>query len=104
MRSHRADMTARLARAFAGMVLGGFVWAAAAPPPVQAGTKIVDVGPDGTLTFGDRESGTDTTTVSVGDRVEWDWVSGFHSPPGTLAPETWDSLPRATPFSFSHTF
>src|SRR5439155_2686617 len=54
--------------------------------------------------FRDRESGTGTTTVNVGDTVQWDWVSGFHSTTGGSGPEAWDSLPQRTPFSFSHTF
>src|SRR5207237_1956350 len=56
--------------------LGALVLAA----QLGAATKTVLVGPDGTLTFRDMESGTDTTTVTAGDRVQWEWVSGFHSP------------------------
>src|SRR5437867_2822296 len=55
--------------------LGALVLAA----QLGAATKTVLVGPDGTLTFRDMESGTDTTTVTAGDRVQWQWVSGFHS-------------------------
>src|SRR5438093_1288212 len=69
-----------------------------------AATKAVLVGPDGTLTFRDMESGTDTTTVTAGDRVQWQWVSGFHSTSRFDAPETWDSGVQSAPFSFSRRF
>jgi len=80
--------------------LGALVLAA----QLGAATKTVLVGPDGTLTFRDMESGTDTTTVTAGDRVQWEWVSGFHSTTRVDAPETWDSGVQPAPFSFSRRF
>ena len=80
--------------------LGAVVLAA----ELGAATKTVLVGPDGTLTFRDMESGTDTTTVTAGDRVQWQWVSGFHSTSRFDAPETWDSGVQSAPFSFSRRF
>ncbi len=70
----------------------------------SAATKIVDVGPGNMLVFVDEESGTDTTTVSVGDTVEWRWMSSGHSTTRTVSPEGWDSGIRDAPFAFSHQF
>lgn len=69
-----------------------------------AAKRTVLVGPDGTLTFRDPESATVTTTVTVGDDVEWQWVSGSHSTARLDAPETWSSGVHAAPFSFSRRF
>jgi len=70
----------------------------------SAVTKSVLVGPDNTLTFRDMESGDATTTVTAGDTVRWQWVSGTHSTTRLDAPETWDSGVQSTPFSFSRQF
>ena len=70
----------------------------------SAVTKSVLVGPDNTLTFRDMESGDSTTTVTAGDTVRWQWVSGTHSTTRLDAPETWDSGVQSTPFSFSRQF
>src|SRR5215831_3880017 len=72
--------------------------------PALAATKIVDVGPGSSLTFVDEDSGTDTTTISVGDTVEWRWMSSGHSTTRSEPPEAWDSGIQESPFSFSHTF
>ena len=72
--------------------------------PVPAATKIVDVGPGSSLTFVDEDSGTNTTTISVGDTVEWRWMSSGHSTTRSESPEAWDSGIQEAPFSFSHTF
>src|SRR5437867_11170130 len=80
--------------------LGALVLAA----QLGAATKAVLVGPDGTLTFRDMESGTDTTTVTAGDRVQWQWISGFHSTTRFDAPESWDAGTHLAPFSFSRSF
>jgi plastocyanin len=69
-----------------------------------AATKVIEAGPEGTLTFRDEESGSDTTTVMVGDTVEWRWMSSGHSTTRTDSPESWDSGVHAAPFTFSHTF
>src|SRR5207249_4789847 len=70
----------------------------------SAVTKTVLVGPDNTLTFRDMESGDSTTTVTAGDTVRWQWVSGMHSTTRLDAPETWDSGVQLTPSSFSRQF
>src|SRR5437762_13703283 len=67
-------------------------------------TKTVQVGSGNSLTFRDTASGTATTTINVGDIVQWDWSNGFHSTTGVTAPETWDSGPHAAPFSYTHQF
>lgn len=72
--------------------------------PAFPATKIVEVGPENTLTFRDQESGSDTTTVMVGDTVDWRWMSSGHSTTRTDSPESWDSGVQAAPFTFSHTF
>ena len=64
-----------------------------------AATKTVQVGPSGTLTFSPP-----AVTVDVGDTVEWQWMSGFHSTTRQQGAETWDSGAVATPHTFSHTF
>src|SRR5262245_42762733 len=53
----------------------------------EALTKTVQVGPGHTLTFLDTVSGTETTTINVGDIVQWDWVNGFHSTSGVTPAE-----------------
>ena len=72
--------------------------------PALAATKVVDVGPDDALVFVDEESRTDTTTISVGDTVEWRWMSSRHSTTRTDTQEGWDSSIQDAPFTFSHTF
>ena len=76
----------------------------------MAATRAVSVGPGLTHTFVDAVSGTSTSTIAVGDTVQWTWSSGFHSttsgPCGATtctADGKWDSGAHATPFSFSHT-
>lgn len=70
----------------------------------QAATRIVQVGPGGTLTFQDTVSGTNTTTIAAGDTVQWDWLTGFHSTTRATGPEAWDSGQQPPPFSFSRVF
>ncbi|TMA53372.1 MAG: hypothetical protein E6J75_15445, partial [Deltaproteobacteria bacterium] len=65
--------------------------------PVAAATKIVEVGPGGTLTFFDEESGTDTTTIMVGDTVKWVWQSSGHSTTRPESPEAWTSDVQTAP-------
>ena len=51
-----------------------------APTPTPAArTAIVNVGQGGGLNFVDQNSGSNTTTIQVGDTVRWNWVSGSHS-------------------------
>ena len=88
----------------AGAVLLSVVGAVLLTEPASAATKIVDVGPEGRLVFVDEESGTDTTTVTVGDTVQWMWQSSGHSTTRSEPPEAWDSGVQGFPFSFSHQF
>ncbi len=78
--------------------------------PVPAGPMaMVQVGPGGTFSFVDQKSGTSTTTIHVGDTVQWVWVSGFHSTTsgacsGACTPDgKWDSG-AGSGMQFSHTF
>ncbi len=88
-----------LCKALASAVIVLFV-----AQPGAAETKIVEVGPAGFLTFFDEDSGSDTTTIMVGDTVEWVWQSSGHSTTRTDSPETWDSDIQFAPFSFTHRF
>ena len=69
----------------------------------------VQVGPGGSMSFVDQQSGTSTTTIHVGDTVQWVWVSGFHSTTsgtcaGSCTPDgRWDSG-VGSGMTFSHTF
>jgi plastocyanin len=89
---------------FAGTVLLSVVGALLLAEPASATTKIVDVGPGGRLVFLDEEGGTDTTTVNVGDTVQWMWQSSGHSTTRSQSSESWDSDVQDFPFSFSHQF
>ena len=77
-------------------------------PPVGA-TRTVDVGPGGSMTFVDRQSSSSTSTISVGDTIQWVWVSGIHSTTsGTCTTSCtedgiWDSG-QGSGMTFSHTF
>jgi plastocyanin len=79
------------------------------PTPPAGTTRIVDVGPGGSMTFVDRVTGSSTTTISVGDTVNWIWQADIHSTTsGTCAavctPDgIWDSGVGAG-LNFSHTF
>ena len=78
-----------------------------APPGGQMAT--VQVGPGGSMSFMDQNSGTSTTTIHVGDTVRWVWISGFHSTTsgtcaGACTPDgKWDSG-VGSGMQFSHTF
>ncbi len=77
-------------------------------PPVGA-THTVDVGPGGGMTFVDRQSSSSTSTISVGDTIQWVWVSGVHSTTSGTCTTTcaedgiWDSG-QGSGMTFSHTF
>lgn len=78
--------------------------------PVPMGqTATVQVGPGGSMSFVDEQSGTSTTTIHAGDTVRWVWVSGFHSSTsgtcsGACTPDgKWDSG-SGSGMTFSHTF
>jgi plastocyanin len=85
------------------------VGATPTPTPPAGQTLIVDVGPGGSMTFVDRVSGNSTTTIQVGDTVNWIWVSDFHSTTSgtcttTCTPDgIWDSG-VGQGLTFSHTF
>jgi len=89
---------------------------AAAPSLARAATFVVNVGGSGYTTFVDQASGTNTTTIHVGDTVQWNWASGPHSvTSGTCEPGggygsactadgVWDSGVQNANFSYSRTF
>lgn len=80
-----------------------------ATPVPSNQTAMVQVGPGGSLSFVDQQSGTSTTTIHPGDTVQWVWVSGFHSTTsGTctgacVQDGRWDSG-AGSGMTFSHTF
>jgi len=60
--------------------------------------------------FVDSVSGTNVTTITVGETVTWVWSSGFHSTtsgacnPTCIQDGLWNSGQHSTPFTFMHTF
>jgi PKD repeat protein len=82
-----------------------------------AATFVVNVGQNGT-TFVDQASGTNTTTIHVGDTVQWNWGGsphsatsgtcqpggGYYGGGGCTADGVWDSGVHSAPYSFSRTF
>ena len=88
-----------------------------APCLAHAATFVVNVGASGNTTFIDQASGTNATTIHVGDTVQWNWMSGPHSvTSGTCQPgggpyggnctadNIWNSGVQSANFSFSRTF
>ena len=80
------------------------------PTPPVGGTRIVDMGPGGSMSFVDRQSNTNTSTIAVGDTIQWvgdpalphSTTSGTCA--GTCTPDgTWDSG-VGTGTTFSRTF
>jgi plastocyanin len=78
--------------------------------PTPNPNHIVFVGQGGT-NFVDSISGTNITTVHVGDTVEWQWVAGQHSTTsGDCSPTfctpsfKWDSQVHTPPHNFTFTF
>jgi PKD repeat protein len=75
----------------------------------QAATRTVEVGPGGSMTFRDEESHNSTSTINVGDTINWTF-DGFHSTTsgtcsGGCSPDgIWDSGDHGSGFSFSFTF
>jgi PKD repeat protein len=72
-------------------------------PPAQ--TRDVDIND---FFFRDRVSGNSTTTVDAGTKVEWHWVSGFHSTTSGPCPPcsgdgVWNSNSKSSG-TFDHTF
>ena len=83
----------------------------ATPTPMPGGgqTEMVQVGTGGGTVFVDQKSGTSTTTIHVGDTVQWVWVNGFHSTTsgscsGSCTPDgIWNSG-AGSGMTFTHTF
>jgi len=86
------------------------------PTPSTASTHIVNVGKGG-IFFSDAETGGSTSTIHVGDTVQWVWFSGPHSSTsgtctsggyadgGSCNPDgTWDSGVKSPTLTFSQTF
>ncbi|HEY6147798.1 MAG TPA: PKD domain-containing protein, partial [Thermoanaerobaculia bacterium] len=88
------------------------------PPPTGAVTRVVNVAPNGSNVFTDTVSGNTTTTIHVGDTVQWVFKGGPHSttsgtcsgPGGYYGDDVcdpsgeWDSGQRITNATYSHTF
>jgi plastocyanin len=76
------------------------------PPPGPI-TRIVAVGPGGSMNFVDEDSDNSTSTIQVGDTIRWEWAGGLphSSTSGTCCSGdgTWDSGIQSTG-SFEHTF
>lgn len=80
------------------------------PTPAPGGQmEMVQIGTGGGMVFVDQKSGTSTTTIHVGDTVQWVWVNGFHSTTsgtcsGTCTPDgIWNSGANSG-ITFTHTF
>ena len=79
------------------------------PTPPGAAVRTVQVGPGGGMSFVDSQSGNSTSTINVGDTIEWVWVSGFHSTTSGTCTATcsgdgiWDSG-VGSGMTFRHTF
>jgi len=79
---------------------------AATPTPPPAAAHNVTVGPGGSNSFRDSQSGGSTTTIRAGETVTWTWAAGLHSTTsGTCCTGdgTWNSGTKSSG-SFSHTF
>ncbi len=108
MRNSSLDRLPRLAAAL--LVL------AALPGLARAATFVVNVGGNGIPAFVDATSGTNATTIHVGDTVQWMWLSGPHSTSsgtctsggyygGACTPDNqWESGQHSAGYSFTHTF
>ena len=92
-------------------VFGALALAAGA----SAATFTVNVGAGGGTVFVDQTSGSSTTTIQIGDTVQWVWQSGPHSTTsgscvsdgyyGTCTPDgSWDGGQHSPPFTFTKTF
>jgi plastocyanin len=74
-------------------------------PTSPPATRTVNVGQGGT-NFVDQVSGTSTTTIHVGDTVNWVWASGPHSTTSGPCPPcsgdgNWDSGVNSSPHEFT---
>ena len=97
-----APVCRRLSLLVMAVILSGL------PAAALAATRAVHVGLGGSK-FVDEISNTSTSTIAVGDTVQWTWSFGFHSTTsGTCAGTCtadgkWDSGAHSSPFTFSHT-
>jgi len=85
------------------------------PTPSAAATHVVNVGKLGNY-FSDAETGASTSTIHVGDTIQWVWFDGPHSTTsgtcssggyagGTCSPDGhWDSSLMSPTFTFSQKF
>jgi plastocyanin len=86
------------------------------PTSSTASTRIVNVGKTGN-SFSDAQDGGSTSTIHVGDTIQWVWFGGPHSATsgtcssggyadgGTCNPDgIWDSSLKSPTFTFSQTF
>ena len=87
------------------------------PTPPAGSTRIVNVGKSGNL-FTDAQDGSATSTIHVGDTIQWVWFDGPHSATsGTCTPGgfyggdgscdsdgIWDSSLKTPTFTFSQKF
>src|SRR2546423_899173 len=65
---------------------------------LKAATFQVDVGPNGSMSYSPQQ-----TSITVGDTVEWHWLSASHSVTSTSGSELNSGL-HNTGFVYSHTF
>ena len=88
------------------MLIALAVFALAALPAGAAVTKVVEVGQGGDR-FVDDESHSSTTTIHVGDTVQWNWDNSIHTTTSgncCTGDGNWNSGTHSAPFTFSHTF
>ena len=79
-----------------------------APPtptvtPGPPATRNVSVGPGGSLSFRDEVSGNGTSTIVVGQTIQWNWAGGLVHNVTSTSGETLNSGDKSTG-NFSHTF
>jgi plastocyanin len=74
------------------------------PPKASAATHNVSVGPNFQSKFVDESSGTNTTTIDLGETVHWSWAGSNHSSTRDIAPEVWESGVHNSGFTFDHQF
>ena len=75
------------------------------PTPPAAATRVIEIH---NFFFRDRVSGNNTTTISAGTKVEWEWEDGLHSTTSGPCPPCsgdggWDSGNKSSG-TFDHTF
>ena len=106
-----------------GADTGGFAGAGVTPAPSPTptppagGIRVVNVGQAGN-SFTDSQSGNRTTTVRVGDTVQWNWAAGTHSSTSGECRDSggqyggydcdndgiWSSGEHSSPYQYSRTF